>query len=133
MNDLHRLPSAAIDEEDGDTTLIRFTGGSLALTEVNAFVLTGLPRCITREVGPHRLVLDLGNVALVTAAGLGALVRLHKMTRAAGGSLALHNLNDEVYEVFEVTRLTSLFDVRRAAPEVGPRNPSNHVPGIEQR
>jgi anti-anti-sigma factor len=41
------------------------------------------------------------------------LVGLHKRMRAVGGKLTLLNVQPPVYDVLEVTRLTSLMDVQR--------------------
>jgi anti-anti-sigma factor len=69
---------------------------------------------VLEEPGAHALHLDLRAVRLPTAEGLGLLVTLHKELRARGGRLALVNLNSEAYEVFEVTGLVELLDVRPA-------------------
>jgi anti-anti-sigma factor len=58
------------------------------------------------------LYLDLGNVCVATAEGLGALVRLNCDVRARGGKTVLLNVTTDVYEVFEVTRLVTVLDVR---------------------
>jgi anti-anti-sigma factor len=55
--------------------------------------------------------LDLGDVRLPTADGLGALVALNKALRARGGGLVLFNVNAAVYEVLMVTRLADVLDV----------------------
>jgi anti-anti-sigma factor len=107
-------------QEGADGLVIRFTGGSLALTQDNAFVLDGLLRRAAAEAGGRDLVLDFSNVTVVSSAGLGVLVGLHNRLRAAGGRLVLRDLDNAVYEVFEATHLTLLFDVRRAAPAGGP-------------
>jgi anti-anti-sigma factor len=114
-------------QEGADGLVIRFTGGSLALTQDNALVLDGLLRHVAVEAGGRDLVLDFSNVALVSSAGLGVLVGLHNRLRDAGGRLVLRDLDNAVYEVFEATRLTRLFDVRRTAPTAGPGQPP---PGV---
>jgi anti-anti-sigma factor len=106
-------------DHGADCAVIRFTGGNLALTEDNALVLDGLLQHAAEAAG-RDLVLDLSNVAFVSSAGLRLLVGLHNRLRAAGRRLALRDLDRDVYEVFEVTRLTTLFDVRRAAPAPPP-------------
>jgi anti-anti-sigma factor len=62
-----------------------------------------------------RLRLDLADVRVATAGGLGQLVRLHKALRSRGGKLTLRNAADSVYEVFRLTRLTEVLDVRKKA------------------
>jgi anti-anti-sigma factor len=70
-------------------------------------------------VGRGNLCLDLADVESVTSVGLGKLVGLHKRVQAAGGHLTLYNVAPLVHEVFEVTRLTSVLDVRRRGQEAG--------------
>lgn len=62
----------------------------------------------------HQLLLDLSGVCLPTASGLGALVSLHKQVRDNGGRIVLLNVQPWAYEVFAVTRLTDVMDVRAA-------------------
>ncbi len=79
-------------------------------------ILTGESlRCAERlagEPGGHQLHLDLAGVRIPTAAGLGALVRLHHNVRSRGGHLVLMNVQPWAYEVFQVARLTEVLDVR---------------------
>ena len=69
-------------------------------------------RRLRDKPGPHRLHLDLGGVCIPTAGGLGALLSLHKELRRRGGRLVLWNVRPWAYEVFAVTRLTEVLDVR---------------------
>jgi anti-anti-sigma factor len=119
---LKRQRFPALVHEQGDCTIIRFAGGSLALTRDNAAALYDLLRDAPQLAGRRQVVLDFSNVTMVSGAALGTLLRLHRELRAAGASLALRGLNDEAnYEMFEVTRLTHLLDVGRAAAEPGPQ------------
>jgi anti-sigma B factor antagonist len=40
------------------------------------------------------------------------LITLDKKAKARGGSLKLCNIRPEIYEVFAITRLNRLFDIR---------------------
>jgi anti-anti-sigma factor len=60
----------------------------------------------------HRLHLDFRDVQLVTASGLGQLVALHRALQARGGRLTLSRLSAPLREVFEVTRLAGVLDIR---------------------
>jgi len=64
------------------------------------------------EIDPPILYLDLSGVQLPTAEGLGALILLNKELRTRGGALVLFNVPAAVYEVFAVTRLVEVLDVR---------------------
>ena len=56
----------------------------------------------------RELRLDFRRVELVTAGGLGRLLKLHKRLRS---QLTIVNVRPLVYEVFEVTQLTSVLHV----------------------
>ncbi len=66
------------------------------------------------EAGPGEMRLDLRNVGLATAAGLGALVQLQAELRAVGSELVLTNARARVREVFEVAGLSGLLGPRPA-------------------
>jgi len=68
---------------------------------------------LARSRPGRNLHLDLGRLEYLSSTGLGLLVALHHQVRAAGGRLSLLNVAAPVYEVFSVTRLTSLLDVRQ--------------------
>ncbi len=63
----------------------------------------------------RRLEVDLGNVRSLSDLCLGKLIALDRRLRAAGRQLALLHVPPAVYEVFEVTHLTGVLDVRQAA------------------
>jgi anti-anti-sigma regulatory factor len=59
-----------------------------------------------------RLVhLDLGDVQLPTAGGLGALLALNTRLRARGGGLVLLNVTAAAYEVFLLTHLVEVLSI----------------------
>ena len=55
------------------------------------------------------LVVDLGHVMVLTSAGIGTLVRLHKRMEERKGRLAVCSLNEELTELFKLTRIDRLF------------------------
>ncbi len=59
-----------------------------------------------------KLVLNFSSVDFLSSAALGKLITLDKKTKARGGSLKLCNIRPEIYEVFAITRLNRLFDIR---------------------
>jgi anti-sigma B factor antagonist len=71
------------------------------------------------ELGRRKLHLDFSKVELVSSSGLGKLVALHKKLQAVGGHLTLYNLRERTYEVFEITRLDTLLDIRGSKRGVG--------------
>jgi anti-anti-sigma factor len=67
---------------------------------------------LAEERGRHGLVLDLGEVPYLTSMWLSQLVALHQRVRGLGGQLTLVNVPAPVYEVFQVTNLDTLLDLR---------------------
>src|SRR5215469_7092844 len=57
----------------------------------------------------REVVLHLGETEYIDSGGLGVLVRLHSVLRAAGGGLKLCQLSPNVSKVVEVTNLGTLF------------------------
>lgn len=61
--------------------------------------------------GKNRIVVDLDGVGFLDSTGLGVLVGALKRARAHGGSLGLVCNQPQILKVFEVTRLTRVFDL----------------------
>jgi anti-anti-sigma factor len=59
---------------------------------------------------------DLSNVHYMSSIGLGMLIGLRQKMRAGGGRLTLRGVSDEIYEMFDATKLTRLLDVQRDNP-----------------
>jgi anti-anti-sigma factor len=64
------------------------------------------------SLGGARLLLDLSAVEFLTSTMLGFLVSVHRKLRDAGGSLAVHGVSADLYEVFETAHLNQVFEVR---------------------
>ena len=107
----HHLPVAIA----GEALLVRLTGRFRSLTAVNALALEEVIAPVARALGPRQLIFDCAGVEFLGAAALGTLLRLHRQARARGGRLSLRSVKDPLYEVFEVTCLVELLDVRRGA------------------
>jgi anti-anti-sigma factor len=69
--------------------------------------------------------LDLGNVVFLSSTTLGLLVGFHKRLQEAGGRLIVTNVHGEIHEVFSVTKLDHVFEIRSAEPASIPS------PGVE--
>ncbi len=57
------------------------------------------------------LKIDFDNVKFLSSAALSKLVVFEKRLRARGGTLRLSNLRPEVRDVFNLTRLDSVFHI----------------------
>jgi len=90
----------------GDVTILDISGritlgeGNVALREIVRDLL---------EKGSKKILLNLGEVQYVDSSGLGELVGTCKTVRSQGGELKLVNLSRRVHELFQMTRLSSVF------------------------
>jgi anti-sigma B factor antagonist len=59
--------------------------------------------------GATRIVVSLEHVNSVDSAGLGALIEIHRKTKAKGGRLVLAHLGPKLKQALEIARLQTLF------------------------
>ena len=65
----------------------------------------------------RQIVLELGEVAYIDSAGLGALVGLYTSARNAGGDIKLANLGPRLRDLLQITRLYTVFEVFATAED----------------
>ena len=117
-------------EAAGHTTLVKIIDKALDGEKMHAIARRW--RRQASEPVRHRLRLDFGNVEFLTASALGRLAVLHKEAEALGGRLTLYNVGTMVFEVFVVTGLTTLLDVRQERESGGSEgcSPFEQHPGF---
>ena len=63
------------------------------------------------DSGCSRFVFDLTKLDYISSAGLRVMLLAVKKTKAAGGKLALHGLNDNVNEIFRISGFSTIFSL----------------------
>lgn len=63
------------------------------------------------ESGARKFVIDFGETSYIDSSGLGVLVHLSKKIREQGGDLRIANLNEDLRNLFELTRLDTVFQI----------------------
>ncbi len=58
-----------------------------------------------------RIAIDLACVAMLTSAGLGALISIHKQCKDQGGRLAIFGLRPELQELLRMTHMHKLLAI----------------------
>jgi anti-sigma B factor antagonist len=99
-------------EDIGDVTVVNFVDRRI-LDEQNIQIIGEQLFSLVDEVGRRKILLNFGNVEFLSSAALGKLIALHKKLQAVGGRLILCNIDDEIYEVFEITRLDKFFNIQK--------------------
>ena len=64
------------------------------------------------DKGYNHFVVNLSNVDYIDSSGLGVLVAIHKRSLQHGGGVAITGLKGTVKELFELTRLNKVFEVK---------------------
>jgi anti-sigma B factor antagonist len=99
-------------EDLGDGTVLHFRGRKVRLDENSTLALGEQLDRVIEERGRCRLILDFGNVDYLTSSTLALLVSFNRRLYALGGSLTLRDLAPHLHEIFVVTQLDKLFDIR---------------------
>ena len=97
--------------EVGDTTVVRFVDRKILDEAVIHEWGQELFGIIEQEQN-GQLLLNFSAVEFLSSAALGKLITVDKKVKAKGGRLKLCNIRPEIYEVFAITKLNKLFDIK---------------------
>jgi anti-anti-sigma factor len=82
--------------------------GRLVLGEESRGLLTTIDNLLAS--GATRMVINLEQVHYVDSAGLGALIEMHRKTKAKGGSVKLCHLGPKLKQALEIAKLLPIFE-----------------------
>lgn len=102
-------------DQVGDVTIARFVDKKI-LDENNIQMIGTQLFGLVEEDGRKKIVLDFSNVEYLSSAALGKLITMEKKVKSAGGKLRLCSIRPEILEVFVITRLNKLFDIKDDQP-----------------
>ena len=102
--------------EVGDVTIVRFVDRRI-LDATNIEELGGELFGLIEDDNRQKLLLNFSDVEFLSSAALNKLIILDKKLRERSGMLKLTNLRPEIHEVFTITRLTKLFDIKEDEKE----------------
>ena len=95
----------------GDVTVVRFRDHKI-VEDINIQQLGQELFQLVEADSRDKLLLNFSSVDFLSSAALGKLITLDKKMKAHGGTLKLSNIRPEIYEVFTITKLDRLFDIR---------------------
>jgi anti-sigma B factor antagonist len=99
-------------EYTGNATIMTFTDERI-LEERDIQALQESVMSVVEQAEQINLVLDFRNVRFLSSAVLGLLIRVSKKVYERQGKLRLCNIDPKIYEIFRITRLTKVFDIRK--------------------
>ena len=97
--------------EVGDVTVVRFRDHKI-VEDVNIQELGQEMFHLVEKDRRGKLLLNFSSVEFLSSAALGKLITLDKRVKAHGGLLKLSNIRPEIFEVFAITKLNRLFDIK---------------------
>src|SRR5271166_6335087 len=99
-------------EEIGDVTVVNFIDRKI-LDEQNIQKIGEDLFSLVDELGRKKILLNFSNVEYLSSAALGKFITLNKKVQASGGKLVMCNISEDIYEVFEITKLNKLFNIQK--------------------
>jgi anti-sigma B factor antagonist len=97
--------------ETGDVTVAHFLDRKI-LDEANIQELGQELFSLVERDNRKKVVLNFSTVEFLSSAALGKLITLLKKCKTNGSTLKLSNIRPEIYEVFAITKLNKLFDIK---------------------
>ena len=89
--------------------------GNVAVVCLQGRIVNGetasLREAVDSQLEKSAVVLDFAQVSMIDASGLGLILSLRKQAESRGVGLKLMNVSKFVKQVFEVTRLDTVFEV----------------------
>jgi anti-sigma B factor antagonist len=97
-------------EDVGDVTVVNFVDKKI-LDEQNIQIIGEQLFDLVDNQGKKKILLNFSNVEFLSSAALGKLITMNKKAQQAGGKLVMCNIAREILEVFEITKLDTLFKI----------------------
>src|SRR5271155_2549458 len=94
-------------EDIGEITVVNFIDRKI-LDEQNIQKIGEDLFELVDNLGRKKILLNFGNVEYLSSAALGKFITLNKKVQAAQGKLILCNIEPNIYEVFEITKLNKI-------------------------
>ena len=100
-------------KKENENTVISLRG---EIDLYNAPEIRELVEKLITEKQVH-IVIDMEEVTYIDSSGIGALISSLNNLKKKNGSLKITNITGSVRKVFELTKLSSFFDIYESIPE----------------
>ncbi len=97
--------------DSGDVTVVTFSDSKIIDEDEIQELGQELYDLVERD-GHRKFVLNFSQVEFLSSAALGKLISFEKKVSTHDGELILTNIRPEIYEVFAITKLTKLFQIK---------------------
>ena len=100
----------------GDVTVVKFLDKKI-LEETGIQELGRELFSLVELDNRKSILLNFTGVEFLSSAALGKLITLDRKVKAHKGRLKMSNIRPEIFEVFQITKLNKVFDIRKDEPE----------------
>jgi len=103
-----KVPTAELTlktEKNAEETSVHCSG---RITSATSDLLQNTIRTLMPKT--RYIVLDLSGVSYIDSSGLGTMVSLHLALSRAGGELKVSNAQPRITELFQITKLSAVFE-----------------------
>jgi len=101
--------SMQMTNREVDGVFVITLGGRIVLGEESHSLREKLKSVLAE--GYKKIVLNMADIKYIDSSGLGALVAAHYSAKTQSASMRLCNLGGKFYEVLQITKLLTVFDV----------------------
>lgn len=98
-------------EHVADVVIVHLAASRI-LDESNVAQISEHLFALVEGEGCRKLLVDFSAVEYLSSAALGALITLDKKLKAATGRMRFCGMDPKIHQVFAVTRLDKIFDIR---------------------
>jgi anti-sigma B factor antagonist len=106
-----RIEVTGFSGSAGEVAMVRFLDRKI-IDAANIQELGDELFALVEKEQRKNLLLNFASVEFLSSAALNKLIILDKKVKGAAGKMRLCNLRPEIYEVFAITRLNQLFDIK---------------------
>ncbi len=107
MGTIHRIDVS----ESANISVVRFTDKKIIDPEAIQELGQELFDLVEKD-DRKKLVLNFSNVEFLSSAALGKLITFEKKAKRHDAELILSNISPEIYQVFSITNLDKLFQIK---------------------
>lgn len=101
-------------KRDGAIVEVQFRDRNI-LDEANIQQIGDEIAAIIQAEASPRLLINFSDVDHLSSAALGTLITINNRVRTLKGQLRLSNIDPNIYQVFQITRLNKLFEIHDTA------------------
>lgn len=101
-------------KRDGAIVEVQFRDRNI-LDEANIQQIGDEIAAIIQAEASPRLLINFSDVDHLSSAALGTLITINNRVRTLKGQLRLSNIDPNIYQVFQITRLNKLFEIHETA------------------